>query len=644
MRKLSGALCVVVGGFLGFAGAAEGQSLFREAGRYSLGLSEGAALPVIAVADVGSPSGSPDGFLDVLTVDAFNPTVVVRFGNQAGTFNSGTTVSLGTVDTQVTALLAARFDTADSVDLLVADGAGVRLLRGTGGRSPFQTPGAVIPAGPMPVALAATDIDGDGNLDVIVVDGPDGTTGAVTILMGKGDGTFTALASVSTTGATSSAVTFGDFDADGQTDLAVTNADSNNVTILKGDGHGGFTVVQTVDLGNTAQQPTAIAAQDLNGDSRLDLVVANSGSDNVAVLDGLPNGSFATPRFFPSGSYESVPNGLALVQVDADPNMDLLVSNERSGDVSVLLGDGHGNFGAPRAFVADVEPQAMVAADFNGDGLVDVVTVNQGSTTPDLAMLLGRGGGALAGVENLIPPTKANATAVAAGDIDDDGVADLVVGYTGGAVEVYRSDPARGSVAVNSLQLAGDAVALAFADVNGDGLVDIIALEDAKLSLFLSRGNYQFVSAGSQSVGPGAVAMTIGDWNGDLRADVAVAVRTSGSPGGADVLLSGPERDVCPCNARGSGNGCGGDRLRRFQWRSSSGSRGCEWQLAGAGAAPGQRGRDVRGGHQHHHLRSTARVGRCGFRRGRLRRCRGCAVPGRGGVVRERPGWICATG
>src|SRR5262249_46521363 len=163
-----------------------------------------------------------------------------------------------------------------------------------------------------------------------------------------------------------------------------------------GNGLGGFTKVQTVMVG---EEPVAIATVDLNGDSRLDLVVTDRNSDNIAVVNGLDDGTFSTTaRFFPSGSDGSSPTGLALADIHFDGNMDAVVPNKRSSDASVLLGDGGGNFLAARAFVADQEPEAVAAGDFNGDGFADVVTVNQGSQSPDAAVLLSLVDGGLSGV------------------------------------------------------------------------------------------------------------------------------------------------------------------------------------------------------------------------------------------------------
>ena len=225
----------------------------------------------------------------------------------------------------------------------------------------------------------------------------------------------------------------------------------------------------------------AIAAADLNGDTFLDLIVVNRGSDSVVVLNGQQGGTFAAARSFASGSSGSVPTGVALADMNADGKTDVVVANTRSNDASVLLGDGRGNLASPRPFVSDLEPQAVAAADVNGDGIPDVMTVNRGSVTPNVGVLLGIGDGTLAGVEDVV--TDPSPTGLATGDVDNDGLPDLVVAElpppqsTSGSVLVIRADKSAGFAQPTVLRSTGDAVSVAVGDFNADALLDIAVLE-----------------------------------------------------------------------------------------------------------------------------------------------------------------------
>ena len=132
-----------------------------------------------------------------------------------------------------------------------------------------------------PSAVTAGDLNGDGQLDLVVanslvVDG--GST--VSVLVNKGNGTF-ATRVLYPVSAGPRAIAAVDLNGDGKLDLAVANAESNSVSVLLGDGDAGFAA--PVDHA-TGLKPTSIAAADLNGDGRPDLVITNSGDDTLTIL------------------------------------------------------------------------------------------------------------------------------------------------------------------------------------------------------------------------------------------------------------------------------------------------------------------------------------------------------------------------
>ena len=121
-----------------------------------------------------------------------------------------------------------------------------------------------------PDGVAVGDFNGDGKLDVAVTNM---ASNNVTILLGKGDGTFTAAASPAT-GKSPNGIVVGDFNGDGKLDLAVANEDSNSLTILLGNGDGTFRAAASPATGAT---PFGLVAGDFNGDGKLDLAVTNQG-------------------------------------------------------------------------------------------------------------------------------------------------------------------------------------------------------------------------------------------------------------------------------------------------------------------------------------------------------------------------------
>ena len=204
------------------------------------------------------------------------------------------------------------------------------------------------------------DLNGDGHLDLAVANQSAGT---VSILIGKGDGTFSTQ-STFPAGSTPTGIAVGDFDGDGRQDLVVTNQNAAAIDVFRGDGSGGFGGANGFGVGLT---PVAVAVADLNGDGDKDLIVANQNADAVSVLQGAAGVTFAPETRVAAGRE---PSSVAVADFNDDGVLDLMVTD--LGGVGVLAGTPGGGFGAPTVFAAGNDPEQGVVADFNGDGRPDV--------------------------------------------------------------------------------------------------------------------------------------------------------------------------------------------------------------------------------------------------------------------------------
>jgi hypothetical protein len=331
------------------------------------------------------------------------------------------------------------------------------------------------PAGIGASCAAAADFNRDGVLDLAVVD-PDTGTQGVSILLGNGDGSFQAPQTIAfQTNAV--CVVAGDFNGDGNPDLAVSQGSDDTVSILLGNGDGTFRAPIAYPVGGTSD---GMALGDLNVDGNLDLVVANiaggaNNNGNVAVLLGKGDGTFQ-----PAVNYEAAkgPIVVALGDFNHDGALDMAVVNARSngssgnGSVSILMGNGNGTFQAATNYTTGMGPQSIAVADFNGQGNLDLAVLIPGA---ELEFFKGNGDGTFGGVTTLA--LDRYAAQVVAADVNDDGVPDLVV---------------------------------------PDG-------QDATIGVLLGHGDGTFQPATDYPAGPDAIYAVVADFNGDGRPDLAVS-------------------------------------------------------------------------------------------------------------------------
>jgi hypothetical protein len=491
----------------------------------------------LGVSAVAAGDFNDDGKLDLAIATKFSSSVTLLLGNGNGTFQTGPTYSVG----QELSLLAADVNGDGRVDLVAVSKLSntLSVLLGSDGTL-VPSNNVAPPSRSMPV----TDLDGTGVQDVLIVDS------AGNILYRRGlagqPGTFAPPQIVNpghpVRDITVVATPQGNW-------IAALDRGSNTMSLYRHNADGSFSLAGQLQTGAFA---TRILSGELAGDGGPadDLAVLNSldGTVSIFLADGHGGFSSATPTAVGLGGSDLE------LSAEAGGPPDLLVTNQASGDMTVLVNDGHGAFAAQHIYRAAQGPfeldstgqtvrsfmqtSGVTAGDFNGAGLTDAVAINAGANS--LAFLTGQGGG------NFLNPAITllgfKPAFVASGPLRDtnhDGqitatdLPDLVVlDQQHGTVNIYLNDGHGHFTLKQSLSAGNAPSSVTIADINGDGIPDLLV------------GN-SF----------GDVLVLLGNGDGTfrpfVRADQAVPFATSDAQG--DVILANQSVDQVMSQIRQAG-------------------------------------------------------------------------------------------
>jgi hypothetical protein len=451
---------------------------------------------------------SGDGLLDLAVTDTSANGVEIFHNQGNGTFARAGWV--GGIPEPV-ALTTVSLAGAGHLDLAVASGVGsVILLAGQGGDQ-FQPWGDPLLVGPDCSDVIAAYLTGTGTPDLVAVS-PSAGTAAVFHSYGSG---YERVATLQA-GSSPQNVVAGDFQGDGKIDLAIVNYGSRDVSVFPGEGNDMFGSPAAYPTG---AGPTGLATANLGGVGGADLVTTDFIGLTVTVLLNNGNGTFNSP---PSKPPSAGPENVVAADLTGNGIDDLIIPDAGLNAIEIFYGRGDGTFREPTFVPAGQDPQDVVAGDFNGDGIPDLAVADY--TTNSILILQGGADGKFAPVATL--PSGQGPEFMKAADLEGNGHLDLVVAnYLGDSISLfYGRGDGTFETAVNYPVGLGPS-GIAISDLSGNGHLDLAVSNSGSnnVTVFTATGPRSFAPALSYPAGDKPWQVAVGDFNRDGRPDLVVA-------------------------------------------------------------------------------------------------------------------------
>ena len=542
----------------------DGRGGFVTSSTIPVGASAGWELTYVRAADVNG-----DGKPDVVAADLYSDTLTVLTNDGSGGFVESALLVLGGMwDYHVPDCVAvADMNHDGKMDLVCAKQAGGILIFTGDGHGGFVATGS-LPTGSQPWSVAVADLNGDGKLSVICANSGDNTLSVIhpdtpsyqavfagngtgltglnasnitsgtlptaqlpaTVALLNGNQTFTGQSTFDNTVTVNGTVAANAFQGDG---AGLTHL---NLDLLSANTHGliGWTTnglnfdadnFIPVSTNVLADHPYAVVAADVNHDGKMDLIsiCGDWGVDTLVVLTNDGSGDLVVAQTLQVGW---MPVALVAADVNGDGWVDLITANYNRGDLTVLTNDGGGGFvlssspGVGNVFSSD--PHSVIAADVNRDGWVDLICANQGDGT--LVVLANDGSGGF-GIASTLSVGSAPVSVVAA-DVNRDGWMDLIcANQNDNTLTVLTNDGLGGFVTASTPGVGNMPVCVIAADVNRDGWVDLICANqnDSTLTVLTNDGHGGFAAAAAPGTGNNPDYVTAADVNGDGWVDLICA-------------------------------------------------------------------------------------------------------------------------
>ncbi|CAF4047001.1 unnamed protein product [Rotaria sp. Silwood2] len=480
---------------------------------------------------IASGDFNGDNLLDLTVANSRAGNIGVLFGYSNGTFSKQIIYAVGS-GAGPTCVAVYDFNNDSYLDIIVAlcftDSVGIFLGYGDGSFLNLK----IISSGSSsrPAFVTAGDFNNDNRLDIVVASNG---TYVIGVLLGYGDGTFANIITYSVGNSPNlQSIAVGDFNSDHLLDMAVANWKKGNVGILLGT----VTIIGVEDttwFTGSAAHSQGIDIDDLNNDNRSDVVVANYGMHNIAIMFGYSNGTFPMQATFSTGSL-SFPTSVVVGDLNSDKQPDIVVANSGNDNVGILFGQGNGSFDAIDVYSTDIgsKPQSIAIGDLNGDGRLDIVVASYGTRSVDV--LLRYDAGTFGSMVPYSTGENSNTDAITVADLNNDGILDIVAANKGtGNIGIFlgKGNATFSNQTTFSTGTDSRPFSVATGDFNNDNRLDIAVANywNSNVGILLGHGNGSFSRQMTYSTGtdsnPSSIA--IGDLNNDHQLDIVTVSFTT---------------------------------------------------------------------------------------------------------------------
>ena len=338
------------------------------------------------------------------------------------------------------------------------------------------------------------------------------------------------------TGTYPGSVSISDLNDDGKPDMVIANNVSNNISILKNTGSEGTISFDVKTDYNTGPDPKQIAIGDLDGDGKPDIVVTNFNSGNASLISIFRNTSTAGIISFASKADYTTGNGtlgIAVADMNGDGKPDIVVSSGNSGIFSIFFNTtitpGPVSFSSKQDYTLFGHGDNITVADLDKDGRPDLVTSNFSDGTISIFKNTSAGG-VFSLNQKIDYPVGINPIYVTTGDLDADGMLDLIVtNYTSGTVSLFKNVSGSGNISFTSINnYALGASNISVNDLNGDGKPDLFAgtgisgIASVIENISTENGNFSFAPHVDFTTGNYDTHVSVDDLDGDGKPDLVV--------------------------------------------------------------------------------------------------------------------------